>query len=154
MDSAQSGTPVVDLELQRLAQTLSRTEQSVTRRVARLLEGDGCSIEQWRAFVLLSDGTGHSMSELAKHILVPPASLTRLIDRMVALNLAYRKADTVDRRRVLVYATPRGRALHRKLSRRISRAQDEVLETLAEEDVVELIDALTGLMNRRAGHRA
>ena len=41
MDSAQSGTPVVDLELKRLAQTLSRTEQSVTRRVARLLEGDG-----------------------------------------------------------------------------------------------------------------
>ena len=55
------------------------------------------------------------MSELAKHILVPPASLTRLIDRMVLFHLAYRKADTVDRRRVLVYATPRGRALHRNL---------------------------------------
>lgn len=154
MDSAQSGTPGVNLELQRLAQTLSRTEQSVTRRVARLLACDGYSIEQWRALVLLSDGTGHSMSELAKHILVPPASLTRLIDRMVALNLAYRKADTVDRRRVLVYATLRGRALHRKLSRRISRAQQEVLDALPEADVVELIDVLTGLMERRADHRA
>ena len=90
------------------------------------------------------------MTELAKCILMPPASLTRLIDRMVALNLAHRKADTVDRRRVLVYATARGHALHRKLTRRIKETQDEVLDALPEADLVELIDALTGLMDRRA----
>ena len=153
MNNEASGSVGVVLELQQLSHTLSRTEQSVTRRLARLLEDDGCSVEQWRALLLLSDGRGHSMSELAHRILMPPASLTRLIDRMVALNLAYRKADTVDRRRVLVYATARGHTLHRRLSRRIKRTQDEVLDALPEAEVVELIDALTGLMDRRAAQR-
>lgn len=153
MNNEASGSARVVLELQQLAHTLSRTEQSVTRRLARLLEDDGCSIEQWRALLLLSDGSGHSMSELANRMLLPPATLTRLIDRMVALNLAYRKADTVDRRRVLVYATARGTTLHRKVSRRIKRTQDEVLDALPEAELVELIDVLTGLMDRRVAQR-
>ena len=153
MSNEASASAGIVLELQYLAHTLSRAEQSVTRRLARLLKDDGCSIEQWRTLLLLSDGSGHSMSELANRIFMPPATLTRLIDRMVALNLAYRKADTVDRRRVLVYATARGHTLHRKLSRRIKRTQDEILDALPEADVVELIDVLTGLMDRRAAQR-
>jgi len=90
-------------DIQQLAQLLSRAERRLTRRLARPLEEEGATVEQWRALVLLADGAGHTMSEIAEFALLPSPSNTRLIDRMVADNLVYRKADMRDRRRVLVH---------------------------------------------------
>jgi DNA-binding MarR family transcriptional regulator len=70
------------------------------------------------------------MSELAEFTMVPPPTLTRLIDRMVSDNLVYRKVDPRDRRRVLVRVAPRGEALHRR-----------VLERLAENDPLAALDS-------------
>ena len=109
--------------IQRLAHVLSQAEHRVTRQLGQLLEDDGCSIEQWRALELLADGTSHRMSELAAFTLLPAPTLTRLVDRMVSDNLAYRKADPQDGRRVLVLITPRGRRLHEHLTERIEREQ-------------------------------
>ena len=41
--------------------------------------------------------------------------MTKVIDRMVANNLVYRRVDPADRRRVLVFLSARGRAAHRRL---------------------------------------
>ncbi len=59
------------------------------------------------------------MSELAEFTQLPPASLTRLVDGMVADNLVHRKPDPRDRRGVLVHLTERGLALQARLSERI-----------------------------------
>jgi DNA-binding MarR family transcriptional regulator len=128
--------------LQRLAQLLSHAERCVTRQLARVLEQEGCTVEQWRSLVRLADGAGRPMSELAEFALLPAPSLTRLIDRMVAENLVYRKVDPRDRRRVLVYITPRGRALCRRLAQRIEREQEAILADTEAGD----LDQLTGLL--------
>ena len=60
------------------------------------------------------------MSELAEFTQLPPASLTRLIDGMVADNLVHRKPDPRDRRGVLVHLTERGLALQARLSEQIA----------------------------------
>jgi DNA-binding MarR family transcriptional regulator len=67
------------------------------------------------------------MAELAEAGLLSPPTLTRLIDSMVADNLVYRKVDERDRRRVLVFATHRGRALHKRIVARLERRRAEIL---------------------------
>src|SRR4051812_50135215 len=67
---------------QDLAQALSHAERRVVRQLARELEAEQCTVEQWRALVLLSDGRGDPMNEGAEFALVPAPSPTRLIDRM------------------------------------------------------------------------
>jgi DNA-binding MarR family transcriptional regulator len=134
--------------MQRLAQVLSQAEHGITRRLARVLEEENCTVEQWRALVLLSDGVSHSMSEVVEFVLLPAPTLTRLIDRMVADNLAYRKADPQDRRRVLVHITPRGRALHRRLTKRIEGSQAVILAEADPGDVAQLAALLTDLADR------
>ena len=79
--------------MQELSQTLSRAERCVTRQLVRALEEEGCTIEQWRTLILLADGRGHSMTEVAEFALVPAPSLTRLIDRMVTDGPVHRTAD-------------------------------------------------------------
>ncbi len=119
--------PASAATLRGLAHALSHAEHQVSRALGLLLGGAGCSVEQWRALELLADGHGHAMTELAEFALVPAPTLTRLVDRLVADNLAYRRADPADGRRVLVRLTPRGRALHEELTGRLEAGQDAVV---------------------------
>jgi DNA-binding MarR family transcriptional regulator len=133
--------------MQRLVQLLSQAERGVIRQLGRVLEEEGCTVEQWRALVLLADGTTHSMSEIGEFALLPAPTLTRLIDRMVAENLAYRKADSLDRRRVLVHISRRGQAVHDRLAERIERKRDVILAADAVQ-VAQLAALLTNLVDR------
>lgn len=134
--------------MQQLAHLLSQAERGVTRQLGRVLEEDGSNVGQWRVLVLLADGGSHPMSEIAEFALLPAPTLTRLIDRMVADNLAYRKADPQDRRRVLVRITPRGRALQRRLAGRIEDSHAAILAEADPDDVAQLAVLLTDLAAR------
>jgi DNA-binding MarR family transcriptional regulator len=134
--------------MQQLAQLLSQAERGVTRQLGRILEEEGSTVEQWRTLALLADGVSHPMSEIAEFAMLPAPTLTRLIDRMVADNLAYRKADPRDRRRVLVHITPRGRSLQRKLAVRIEESHAAILAEADPNDVARLVALLTDLAPR------
>jgi DNA-binding MarR family transcriptional regulator len=140
--------PTAASDMQRLAQLLSQAERGVTRQIGRVVEEEGCTVEEWRALVLLADGVSHSMSEVAEFALLPAPTLTRLIDRMVADNLAYRTADPEDRRRVLVHITPRGRALQKRLAERIESSQAAILAEADPDDVAQLAALLADLADR------
>ena len=80
------------------------------------------------------------MSELAEFTQLPPASLTRLIDGMVADNLVHRTPDPRDRRGVLVHLTERGLTLQARLSERDRRRRAARRDRRAE--LAALLDAL------------
>lgn len=128
----------------RVAHLLSQTEARVTRELSRILAAETCTVEQWRALALLADGRSHSMSEIADFAVVPLPSLTRLIDRLVAENLAYRQPDAEDRRRVLVHASERGRDYYARICRLIEDEQDAVFEAADWTGLAELTRYLDG----------
>lgn len=94
---------------------LTQVERGMTRRIAAALKPHDVGVEEWRVLSALAESSGQAMSELAEFVLVPPPTLTKLVDRLVSENLVYRRIDPADRRRVLVSLTPRGRRLHRRL---------------------------------------
>lgn len=135
---------------QSLAHLLSQVEHRVTRELGRVLEDASCTVERWRTLMLLADNKSHAMSEIGEFALIPGPSLTRVIDRMVADNLAYRNVDPTDRRRVLVHITPRGRALYHQLARRIDSERDAILaDGDADAGDLEQLAALLGAMMDR-----
>jgi DNA-binding MarR family transcriptional regulator len=121
-------------------------ERRLTRRLSTLLSEHDCTVERWRALSLLAHGESHRMSELAEFTQLPPASLTRLIDGMVADNLVHRKPDPRDRRGVLVHLTERGLALQAELSALI--ADEQLLGDLDEREFAVLLEALGALVDR------
>jgi DNA-binding MarR family transcriptional regulator len=139
--SAISGT-----DLERLAALLSRAQRDLTLRIAAALEAEGCAVDRWRALSLLADDEGHPMVELAEHTLLSPPTLTRLVDGMVSDNLVHRRPDERDRRRVLVFATRRGRALHRRIAARIERERDSILSPDLSREDLERLAALLGAL--------
>jgi DNA-binding MarR family transcriptional regulator len=129
----------------RLAEALSRAEHRVSRRISAALRAEGMSLEQWRVLSLLSDGAGHTMSDIARDVMLPAATLTRVIDRLVEVNLVYRRGDLGDRRRVLVFASPRGRSLHRKLAGTVDREEAALMAGIRDDDATMLGDLLKRL---------
>ena len=128
-----------------LAASLGRAEHVVTARLARVVQQEGCSVECWRALSSLADRDGHPMTQLAQAVLLPGPSVTRLVDRLVEDNLVYRRPDERDRRRILVYATERGLALHRALADRVERDRDALLAGATERDAERLVALLDRL---------
>jgi DNA-binding MarR family transcriptional regulator len=143
---AVRGEPVGAYRMEIVAQLLSEAEQSITRRLSQVL-GD-TSIERWRTLVLLADGEGHSMTEIADFALLPAPSLTRLIDGMVSDGFVYRRVDPADRRRVLVFASRAGRELRRRLAERIEKEQAFVLPDADLAELDELVALLVSFTDR------
>lgn len=115
----------------------------MTRRLSLALEAESCSVEEWRVLALLSDGRGHTMSDVAAYALMPAPSLTKLVDRMVSAALVYRRKDPGDGRRVLVYLSSRGRSRYRAVSALAQRVQEQVRDELP--GVQALVDGLARL---------
>jgi DNA-binding MarR family transcriptional regulator len=123
---------------------ISDAERRLTRRLAHVLAHHDCTVERWRALNALAHGESHRMSELAEFTQLPPASLTRLVDGLVADNLVHRKPDPRDRRGVLVHITERGQALTAALSERI--AAERLLGDVDEREAAALVDALASVL--------
>ncbi|MEU0971305.1 MarR family transcriptional regulator [Streptomyces sp. NPDC005917] len=115
-----------------LAHLLSHAGRRVVQRLAAVLAEEDCTVEEWRVLSIVGDGQGHPMSEIAEHALMPAPSVTKLVDRMVAGNLVYRRPDPHDRRRVLLHLTSRGDDLHRRAARRVRTDQARLLDEIAD----------------------
>ena len=66
----------VDRRDEDLAHLLSQAERRVTERLSARLEAEGLTLAQWRVLSLLSDGTGHTMTEAAEFAMLPAPTLT------------------------------------------------------------------------------
>lgn len=135
-------TPKSSRSLADVVDIVNAAERRLTAALTRIIEPEGVTVGSWRALRLLADGDGHPMNELIAHTLLAPPTATRLVDGMVADNLAYRVVDERDRRRVLVHATERGRALHRRLDERIRGATSDALPEPPSDEVLDVLRAL------------
>jgi DNA-binding MarR family transcriptional regulator len=142
-----------------VAGLLARAERLSARRLRSVLEETGCSVEAWRVMCLLRDGEGHGMTAISEWTLLPPPTLTRLVDQLVDDGVVHRKVDPMDRRRILAYLTPRGLELWRALDERVrvscetlpgSDGDDELLTALLRRLVLRLegADAAAGSSGR------
>ncbi|MEU0898185.1 MarR family winged helix-turn-helix transcriptional regulator [Streptomyces massasporeus] len=111
-----------------LVQLLTRAERLAARRLRRVLEAEGCSLDAWRVLASLSDGEGHHMTGLAEAAFLPPPTLTKLVDQLVDQNLVHRRVDPFDRRRILAHLTPRGQEYRQRVDRAVRAARPSLGE--------------------------
>lgn len=134
--------------LEELALPLARAERRLRRRLEVALKAHGRSVEEWRVLSCLVERTGRSMADIADFALLPAPSLTRLVDRLVADTLVYRRIDEQDRRRVLVFLSAHGLAEYRRLSDAVSSSP---APTWSAQDVAELAQLAYGINQLTAG---
>lgn len=131
-----------------LARLLTLVERSVAARLDATLKAAGATVGEWRVMSLLGDGAGHTMSEVAEFAMLPPPTLTKIVDRLVSAGHVYRRADDVDRRRVLVFASDRGREALRGWAAAVEDERNSLEDAIGNEEV-ELLKALLARVSGR-----
>jgi DNA-binding MarR family transcriptional regulator len=130
-----------------LGDLLGRVAHRITREREQVLAAAGLNIDQWRVLVLLADGAGHPMTEIAEHVMVPAPTLTKIVDRLADAALVYRRADPTDRRRVLVLLSELGHTVHDEQAPHVAAAEDRVSGALGAAERAQL----RHLLERLAG---
>jgi DNA-binding MarR family transcriptional regulator len=125
---------------------LGRVAHVLNQRLCVVLVAEGLTLGQWWVLRLLADGGGHAMSEVAHYAMLPPPTLTKAVDQLVAANLVYRRADVGDRRRVLIHLTARGRRLQQRLMGRLNPATGIFREVLDDADLARLTQLLQRIL--------
>jgi DNA-binding MarR family transcriptional regulator len=110
---------------------LARASFLVSERFHVHLRPAELAAPEWRVLSTLSDGSGLSVSALARIALYKQPTMTKIIDRMVARGLVRRAASPGDRRKVLVFATEDGRALVAGLLVKAKHQEEETLRSYA-----------------------
>ena len=85
-------------------------------------------------------------SELAEVTLRSTGGMTQIIDRLVAEGLVGRTPDSVDRRKVVVALTPKGRRLAAKAGAAYERERARVLGPLSNGEVADVDRAVRRLL--------
>lgn len=126
-----------------IAQVHRRIEGSLS---ARLREG-GLTVEHFRVLSALVEQNARTMSDLAAVALVDPPTMTKMIDRLVANGVVFRAPDPLDRRKVLVFLSERGKALHQSAEAPVREYEHALSERLGATEQAQLAHLLRCMLN-------
>ena len=105
---------------------LKRVEREIELGLQPLLDEFGLTIEQWRIMAALHDEPGQPMSLLAESAVLPAASLTRHVDKLVERGLVLRRIHPDDKRRIVTALSPVGGTVADRLAAAQRRLEPEV----------------------------
>jgi DNA-binding MarR family transcriptional regulator len=87
---------------------------------------------------------GLTQTELAEHIQITPATLTKMLQRMEKAGFILRKPDTVDQRIMRVYLTEAGRTVQGRVEGMLQELEAETFAGLVQGD----LESLRGMLIR------
>lgn len=91
-----------------LAVHVRQVEARLRSVLKPLLDEHGLAMDHWRIIAVIGDEPGLGMGEIATLAVVPAASLTRHMDKLVERGIVVRRIDAGDKRRCVVALSPRG----------------------------------------------
>lgn len=94
--------------------------------------------------LLAEEGTLH-VSEIGERLHIAKAQMTKLIDKLVALNLVERKMDIADRRIYNITLTAEAKAASKEHKRKLVKAARGILSSLTDEELQNLSVSLRNL---------
>ena len=124
---------------------LLRTADVIRRRLSRVVEREGTTLQQYNVLRILRGAPGPlSALEITERLIEETPGVSRLIDRLVGKKLVRRSRSTQDRRRLECSITRLGLDLLDRLEDAVNRADAEPMAPLRKEE----IGLLTGLLDR------
>lgn len=139
----QPSSPDVDLELW---QSIRNIYRKVLKRLNARLARERITFSQYSVLLALSRVGPTQMNRLGEHMLVAPANVTGLIDRMERKGFVKRGRDPRDRRLYVVEPTEHGLRLFRNISRRFQHYAGMIGSELSRDELEVTLRSLSKVM--------
>jgi len=124
---------------------LKQAERRIEQQLLPILDKFDLSLEQWRVMSALADEPGQPMSTLASNAVLPNASLTRHVDKLVERGLVVRRIHPDDRRRVVTALSPVGTTVAERLRAEERRIESAIAAELGDDRLQGLAGGLRQL---------
>jgi DNA-binding MarR family transcriptional regulator len=131
---------------------LLRTADVVRRRLTRVVERHGITLQQYNVLRILRGAGGEPMSALdvADRLIEETPGVSRLLDRLVTRGLIQRDRCSRDRRRLECTITRKGLELLARLDEPILRADSDAVGGLTAREIATFNDLLTRVRQANA----
>jgi homoprotocatechuate degradation regulator HpaR len=136
---------------QALPMQLLRAREAVMRRFRPKLRDLGLTDQQGRIMRALAEVEWIDMMELAGRCCIHPASLSRMVPRLVERGLLRRRSDARDARRMTVALTAKGRATFWNVWVESERIYAALADELGGTNLQELLRSLDALIDILGG---
>ena len=127
-----------ELPADALGPTLHALARAHRARLGALLAPHGLHPGQDLLLLAVWDTPGIGQSALAAQLGVEPPTVTRMVQRLERGGMVERRADPLDARAQLVYATPRSRILESMVRRAWTSLDELLIAELGDGDAVKL----------------
>ena len=123
---------------------LLRTTDVVRRRLTRVVDQEGITLQQYNVLRILRGARGAPMCalDIKDRLIEEMPGVSRLIDRLVSKDLVRRDRSADDRRMLECFITPSGLELLARLDQAVNQADNDVLRGLSAQEVVTLNELL------------
>jgi DNA-binding MarR family transcriptional regulator len=123
---------------------LLRTTDVVRRRLARVVERERITLQQYNVLRILRGAGGQPMAALdvAERLIEETPGVSRLLDRLVAKGLIQRERSAEDGRRLVCSITRKGLELLARLDDPVVRADSDAMSGLSAREIATLDDLL------------
>lgn len=132
--------------VQQIQRLFPRIMRYLEAEASRELIGLEVTPAQMNALVVLYEPKNLPMGELAESLGLTESAATRLVDRLLRMNLVRRDRDEVDRRVVRVRLSTYGRQLADLVFQRRQEQFTRFAERLREDERGNLVEGLTALL--------
>jgi DNA-binding MarR family transcriptional regulator len=139
--SLASGDDLVEQTIRLYGRTLALVDPSRLEAWVGL----GLTTTQLGVLFLLRQEAGMPAGLLAERLRVTPSTLTRIVDRLVRVNLVRRQEDSGDRRLTRHYLTTEGAQSLEEMARTARAYLTEILRQLPREKLERLMESLQDL---------
>ncbi len=134
-----------------LPMQLLRAREAVMQRFRPRLRDLGLTDQQGRIMRALAEVEWIDMMELARRCCIHPASLSRIVPRLVERGLLRRRSDARDARRITVALTAKGRAIFWNVWVESERIYGALADELGAANLQELLRSLDALIDLLGG---
>jgi DNA-binding MarR family transcriptional regulator len=123
---------------------LLRTTDMVRRKLSKVVEAEGITLQQYNVLRILRGAQGDPLCalEIRDRLIEETPGVSRLIERLVSKALVRRDRSSDDRRMLECFITGKGLDLLARLDARVDQADADVLRGLSSEQLETLTELL------------
>ena len=125
-----------------LWQSIRTIYRTVLKRLNARLSKEGITFSQYSVLLALARNGPMQMNKLGEHMLVAPANVTGLVDRMEKKGYVKRRRDKNDRRLYVIEPTEAGSRTFKRISSRFRQYAGSLGLTLTAEEMNSTLTAL------------
>lgn len=117
-----------------LWQNISTIYRTAIKRLNNRLSGERMTFSQWSILRALGKFGPMPMSRLSEHMLVAPANITGLVDRLEKKGYVERKREERDRRLFMIELTENGQRIQEAITKQFQAYVRRVFSSLSDKE--------------------